>query len=281
MKTSSILFGAVGICFLTSATLASNVADTDIVTFTANSTAKAAEVNQNFTAVKNAVNTKQNAVSETCAAGSAISAINSDGTVECEADDNSGGTITAVNAGAGLSGGGSSGSVNLSIPTGGITPNLIAADAVNSAKITDEPGVAALVNSAAIIISPTSPGTVLLSKTISAPAAGYVIATFSGSIYMGGLPAASNYMIRLKLNSGTSANVTEDGYVIFIRDTNSNSGTRMLPVASTRAFPVPQAQLFTVGLTGWLQIDPAATGGIFLDDSTLTLLYVPTDYASP
>jgi len=84
MKTSSILFGAIGVCFFTSATLASNVADSDIVTFTANATAKAAEVNQNFTAIKNAVNSKQDAVSGTCAAGSAISAIAANGTVTCE-----------------------------------------------------------------------------------------------------------------------------------------------------------------------------------------------------
>ena len=49
MKASNIFFGAVGVCFFTSTTLASNVPDGDIVTFSPNATAKAAEVNQNFT----------------------------------------------------------------------------------------------------------------------------------------------------------------------------------------------------------------------------------------
>ena len=56
MKVSNIFFGAIGVCFFTSATLASNVADSDILTFTANATAKSADVNQNFTKLKAANN---------------------------------------------------------------------------------------------------------------------------------------------------------------------------------------------------------------------------------
>lgn len=75
---------------------ASNVADTDLVTFSANTTAKAAEVNQNFTVIKNAVNTKQNSVTGTCATGTAIGTINSDGTVVCETDDDTLGTLSCT-----------------------------------------------------------------------------------------------------------------------------------------------------------------------------------------
>lgn len=51
----------------------------------------------------------QRRVSSSCAAGSYIRAINADGTVTCDPDANSGGTITGVTAGAGLTGGGTSG----------------------------------------------------------------------------------------------------------------------------------------------------------------------------
>jgi hypothetical protein len=98
MKISNILFSAVGICLFTSTTLASNVADSDIVTFTANATAKSAEVNQNFTKLKEANNdndariitnttaigTKQARVTGACSSGQAIKEVGADGTVVCE-----------------------------------------------------------------------------------------------------------------------------------------------------------------------------------------------------
>lgn len=56
----------------------------------------------------------QRRVSSSCTAGSSIRAINADGTVLCETDNDSGGDITSVGTGTGLSGGGTSGSVTLS-----------------------------------------------------------------------------------------------------------------------------------------------------------------------
>ncbi len=59
----------------------------------------------------------QRRVSGSCLVGSSIRAIASDGSVVCESDTDSGGTITGVNAGAGLSGGGSTGSVTVNLNT--------------------------------------------------------------------------------------------------------------------------------------------------------------------
>ena len=74
--------------------------------------------------IKAAVNdnnaTKQSRVNGTCAVGQAIRVINDDGTVICEVDSNSGGDITSVDtlSGSGLTGGASSGDVNLKIAGG-------------------------------------------------------------------------------------------------------------------------------------------------------------------
>ena len=61
----------------------------------------------------------QRRVGSSCPAGSSIRAIAADGTVACETDDdtdtNSGGDITAVTAGVGLTGGGASGAVALAV----------------------------------------------------------------------------------------------------------------------------------------------------------------------
>ncbi len=69
--------------------------------------------------------------------GQVITAINANGTVTCEADDNAGGDITGVTAGTGLTGGGASGSVTLGIAAGGVGTTELANLGVTSAKLAD------------------------------------------------------------------------------------------------------------------------------------------------
>jgi hypothetical protein len=79
----------------------------------------------------------QRRVSNGCTVGSSIRQILEDGSVVCEPDSDSGGDITGVSAGSGLSGGGVVGDVFLAIPTGGITSTHIATGSVGASEIQD------------------------------------------------------------------------------------------------------------------------------------------------
>jgi hypothetical protein len=68
-------------------------------------------------------------ITGTCPAGSSIRIVDASGTVVCEIDDNSGGDITDVRAGSGLTGGAASGSATLDVAAG--TGISVAADAVS------------------------------------------------------------------------------------------------------------------------------------------------------
>lgn len=66
-----------------------------------------------------------------------VTGVLADGTVVCGSDADSGGDITAVNAGAGLSGGANSGAATLEIAPGAITSSMLQDGAVSTAKIAD------------------------------------------------------------------------------------------------------------------------------------------------
>jgi hypothetical protein len=69
--------------------------------------------------------TVQSRVTGSCSVGQYVRLVNADGTVVCGIDTNSGGTITNVTAGFGLNGGGSSGSIPLSVLTSTIQARVI------------------------------------------------------------------------------------------------------------------------------------------------------------
>ena len=77
----------------------------------------------------------QQRVTATCAPGSSIRVINADGSVVCEVDDNSGGTVTSVGTGSGLTGGPITTSGTISIATGGVTSAHIADGTVGAVDV--------------------------------------------------------------------------------------------------------------------------------------------------
>jgi 2-keto-4-pentenoate hydratase len=84
--------------------------------------------------------TVQQRVSGTASSGSFITGINQNGTVTTAADANSGGTITGVTASTGLTGGGTSGSVALSIANGGVGSTQIDSTTVQRRVTGTAPG---------------------------------------------------------------------------------------------------------------------------------------------
>lgn len=120
--SSISLMLAVGLSFNT---MAGDITDTysagDTLTATHMDNIKSA-VNDNNTRL-NAVETQTQPLALGCSSGSAIQSIDASGNVTCEVDDdtNSGGDITEVIAGSGLSGGGTNGSVTLSRASGHVS----------------------------------------------------------------------------------------------------------------------------------------------------------------
>ncbi|MBA3542581.1 MAG: hypothetical protein H0T79_23400 [Deltaproteobacteria bacterium] len=111
-------------------------------------------------------------VGGTCAAGSSIRQINTDGTVLCETDTAGAGTITGVTAGTGLTGGGTAGAVALSIAAGGVGTTELADNAVTTAKIAAN----------AVTTTDIATGAVTMSKT-DAPV-GYAALASPGSSFI-------------------------------------------------------------------------------------------------
>src|SRR2546430_2162294 len=82
----------------------------------------------------------QRRVTGTCPPGASIRVINADGSVVCEVDDNSGGTVTSVGTGSGLTGGPITTTGTISIAPGGvtsahITDGTVGAVDVNSGQV--------------------------------------------------------------------------------------------------------------------------------------------------
>lgn len=78
-------------------------------------------------------------VASACPANEAIRAINADGTVVCDVDNDSGGDVTAVTAGSGLTGGGTAGDLTLSVQFAGSGTANVAARS-NHTHATTGPG---------------------------------------------------------------------------------------------------------------------------------------------
>ena len=246
-------------------------------TFTAGTTAVASEVNDNFSAVEtevvdnalditantgniatnaSAIATKQNRVTGTCAAGSSIRAIAADGTVTCETDNDSGGDITAVTAGSYLSGGGTSGPVTL---------NVSGMPGVDFIEGTD----------GEYTKYPAQTDITVLSQTITAPTAGYVMAIYGGVGYF--IHTAGTYQ-RMRFWINTNGGDQDAGSSFRFLDVIASaiSGGYYHPVSSFLVLAVPAGSTtFYVRADGF-QADGETN--VVLYKNSLSLLFFPVRY---
>lgn len=236
MKTIYALVSSSILIFTSTCAVAGSV--TGLTTFSANTTARASEVNDNFTAVKTAVDDND----------SRINTNTSD--IGANASD------ISTNAS------------NISGNTANITTNASAISTLqaNSAgvKTAEAGGGVQITNSYAEYMS--------LSVTV--PAAGNIIVFASGSVYLN-VASASAQLIRVKV-SDTPADVSETPGIQFIRSPNvsATGAANVYPFSIVKVFSVSASGTHTYYLNMWHQVG-SATATAQTDDMTFTALYVP------
>lgn len=215
-------------------------------------------------------------IPQTCTAGYVLKY---SGTAwDCAPDVNtdSGGDITAVVAGAGLRGGGDTGSVNVSVDTtvtqtrvASVCPagqgiNTIREDGTVSCEGPENIGLDwanISITNVDVRTSAVDVGTV----TLNAPAAGYVVVTFNGYAY-----ADTGDKILLAVSATSKMWSINDGHVPI-------TGPGATPFSHTRVYTVSAAGNYTYYGVAQNYVDTAGSGRTSVY-ATLTAVYYPNRY---
>lgn len=172
-----------------------------------------------------AISAKQNRVTGTCAAGEKMLAVNGDGSVNCGTDANAGGDITGVTAGTHLNGGGTTGTVSLSV--------------------SDMPGIEFIGSDSSTVLAPNV-ATAVVAVTLTAPATGYVLATFTGECLV---PAGTVHIV-VDTSSATDPAVNTVGKIRCATGSSVFSVQRVFFVAAGSTTYFARARLLGSALPG-------------------------------
>jgi len=233
----------------------------------------------------------QSRVIGTCPSGSAIRVVNTDGTVSCQADTNSGGDITGVTAGTGLTGGGTSGGVTLSVNTStqiqakvtGTCPAGQSIRAINTDGSVicevDDNSSAVKYTSGPIWISIPATAVSLKSISITPPGNGYVMVTAAGTVsYTHTLGISGYFCLDLDTTENNTGGCVPNGGTDTALRSFIPSG---FPSTGTSDVGVPFSIVKVISVTGGnptkFHLNGYANGfnGAWLFQPTLTVLFVP------
>jgi hypothetical protein len=141
-------------------------------------------------------------------------------------------------------------------------------DAIQDTEIFDEPGVASVNNNANTILD----GTIqtLLSRTITVPAAGFVVVTATSQLNLSHTTGTTSQVTAGISTVAGAFPATQD--VSMGVPSGAASGFYFLPGATTAAFAVP------AGATTFYYLAREDAGNCTVNDPTMTLTYSPTSY---
>jgi hypothetical protein len=155
------------------------------------------------------------------------------------------------------------------------TNRMLVSDANGTASWNGAPGVEFIEDGGGAAISTVSTTSNLNSITVTAPTAGYITVTASGSIFHN-LSGTGGQLFRLKV-SNTNNDVGETPGIQFIRNSAFpiGTGSNTYAFSVTKVFQVAAGGSFTYYFNVWHQI---VNGTAFIDDYTLVAQFVPYRY---
>ena len=184
------------------------------------------------------------------------------------------GDITEVIAGSGLTGGGTSGAVTLSVPTGGITSTHILNGSIDDQDLSNEPGIAANNNDINVTLNNENMvdiGTV----TITIPTSGYIVV--EGKCFVNFEDDVSNNSAAFQIDeiSGGSWTPPYFSYAGWENGSNPSGGRNLYTIYAQRVY-FKTAGTYVFRLEGQ-KVGPA-TGTTRASDPMLTAIYYSTSY---
>ena len=166
---------------------------------------------------------------------------------------------------------GSAGTIQFNLGATGSSSVTLPNNAVGAAEILDEPGVADSIWTGSIQYIGTSP-TVLISRSITCPAAGYVLAV--GTAWVQWFVNSSSAWDCFFALSDQSSTLPDPAYRLTVPG-GMAWGTYNQPVNVHRLFPVGSAGTYTFYYLAQEQVADFTTF-----DKELTLVYIPTAYGN-